>query len=180
MHTGEKAELLALLRDKAVKHGEFILSSGKKSPYYIDGRLVTLHPEGARLIGSLLAALLAERRVDAIGGPTMGADPIIGAVIAESSRRAAPLNGFIVRKESKEHGTGKKVEGPLEKGMRVALVDDVISTGGSVISAAEAVRKLGASVDCVVCLVDREMGAVETFRSHGYPYLPLFSKSELL
>ena len=180
MPSDERAALLALLRTKAVRRGQFKLASGQISDYYIDGRMVTLDAEGARLIGALLAELLARRGVQAIGGPTIGADPIIGAVIAESARRGTPLAGFLVRKEAKGHGMGKQVEGPLEKGMKAALVDDVISTGGSVLQAADAVRALGATVDCVTAVVDREMGADRVFEERGIPYLPLFRKGELL
>jgi len=180
MASDDRAALLALLRDKAVRRGHFVLAAGKTSDYYIDGRLVTLDPEGARLIGALLAARLAERDVQAVGGPTIGADPIIGAVIAESARRATPLAGFLVRKEAKGHGTGKQIEGPLENGMRVALVDDVISTGGSLLRAADAVEALGGVVDCVAAIVDRQMGAADAFGERNFPYLPIFEKDELL
>jgi orotate phosphoribosyltransferase len=175
-----KSELLALLREKAVLHGDFTLASGQKSTYYIDGRLVTLDAEGARLIGALLAPMLSERGIDAVGGPTMGADPIIGAVIAESARIGKPVTGFLVRKEAKAHGRGKQIEGPSVEGKRVALVDDVISTGGSLLRAADAVVAAGAFVDCVAAIVDREMGAEDAFAERGLPYLPLYKKGELL
>ena len=127
-----KKELLALLEKEALKRGKFILSSGKTSNYYLDGRVITMTPEGAYLVASIILELVKERGISAIGGPTLGADPIVGSVACLSHINQNPLKTFIVRKVIKEHGTQRQIEGPaLKAGEKVILVDDVITTGKS-------------------------------------------------
>jgi orotate phosphoribosyltransferase len=174
------ARLRDLLRERAIQHGEFTLASGRKSSYYLDGRLVTLHHEGAWLIARVILDLLGRERIDAeaIGGLTMGADPIAGAVAAVSYLEGTPLSAFIVRKETKGHGTGRRVEGVLRAGDRVIIVDDVVTTAGSTLQAIRAVEEMQCRVVAVVCLVDREEGGAEALR--GYRFHPLFRVSELL
>ena len=135
-----KNQLKKLLKDTgAVKFGEFTLSSGKKSDFYVDCRKVTLHPQGAKLVGKIILEKIKDLKVDAVGGMTMGADPIIGAVIT-----LGDIPGFIVRKKAKEHGTGQKIEGLIEKGWKVLIVEDVATTGGSALQAIEAAEAAGA------------------------------------
>lgn len=174
----EKEELLELIRAKAVIYGKRVLASGKTSHYYIDGKQVTLDSRGSFLTGRCIWDAMRKSKAAAVGGPTLGADPIVGSVLYEAGRDGNKLQGFIVRKEAKDHGTGKLVEGPrLAEGSRVVLVEDVITTGGSVVKAIHAVEALGAKVVQIICLVDREEGAVDTLKP--FNYTPLFSKSDL-
>jgi orotate phosphoribosyltransferase len=169
-----KDELKRLLKETgAVKTGEFTLSSGKKSNFYIDCRKVTLHPQGAKLIGKIILEKIKGLKVDAVGGMTLGADPITGAVITLSD-----IPGFIVRKKEKEHGTKQKIEGHLKAGWNVVIVEDVATTGGSALQAIEAVEAAGAKVIKVISVVDREEGAREALAK--YDFDPICRKSELL
>ena len=172
--------MLAILRERAVSFGDFTLASGRKSGYYIDARVVTLHHEGAYLIARAILDFLSAGGIDAdaVGGLAIGADPIAGAVAALSYLEAAPLSGFIVRKESKGHGTGRRIEGGLASGARVVVVDDVITTGGSTLAAIRAVEEIGCKVAAVVCVIDREEGGGQTLKD--YRFHPLFSVSELV
>lgn len=172
--------LLETIREKALLFGHFTLSSGKKSTYYIDARRVTLDPNGVRYLAEVVLDLVGDAGVDAIGGPTLGADPIVGATIALSSLRRKPLKGFIVRKETKGHGTQKMIEGPLEGNERVVLVEDVITTGASVLKAGKAVEELGCKVEMVIAIVDRGDGGGEAIREAGYRFVPIFSLGELI
>lgn len=176
----QRARLLHLLRERAIRRGDFTLASGRKSTYYVDGRLVTLHHEGAWLIANVLLDLLHREGVvaSAIGGLTLGADPIAGAVAAVSHGTQRPLDAFIVRKEAKAHGTGKRVEGSLRAGDRVVIVDDVITTAGSTLQAIKAVEDLGCEVVAVVCVIDRQEGGAEALAR--YRFHPLFTIAELL
>ncbi len=173
-----KEELLACLKEKAVMRGERTLASGKKSSFYIDGKQVTLDPHGILLTGKVILSMLHGTHADAIGGPTLGADPIATAVALLSLHTGKPLKAFIVRKEAKQHGMQKMIEGPaIKKGDRVIMVEDVITTGGSVLKAIQEVEKLGARVLKVICLVDRNEGAAETLASYGYT--PIFTLKDL-
>jgi len=158
-----KERLRALLRQKALRTGDFTLASGRKSSYYLDARLVTLHPEGAYLVARTILDLIRREglRVDAVGGLTLGADPIAGAVAAVSHAEGHEIQGFIVRKEAKGHGTAQQVEGGLRAGSRVLVVDDVITTAGSTLRAVQAVEASGCTVEAVTCLVDRQEGGAE-------------------
>ena len=180
------AQLLSLLARTSFKLGQFKLSSGGISDYYIDCRTTTLHAEGGRLTGHSVLELLEENHIDAqaVGGLTMGADPVVSNVATASAWRAlsnpnAPLiHGFLVRKAEKAHGTGRRIEGFCHEGARVVIVDDVCTTGASTINAIEAAREAGMIVAAVVCIVEREEAngrpAVETAAS-GAPFFALFT-----
>ena len=177
-----KAALADLLRAKSIQRGDFTLASGKKSHYYLDCRLTTLDPEGARLTGYCVLQLLDEMGVkpDAIGGLSMGADPVVSAAIVVSAFEKRPVQGFLVRKEAKGHGRKKQIEGMEEpRGKRVAIVDDVCTTGGSTLEAIEASEREGCEVVAVISLVDREEGGSESLRAK-YNYRSIFTARELL
>lgn len=170
-----KAKLLALLKKDALKKGKFVLSSGKTSDYYLDGRIITLTPEGAYLVASIILELTKNGSIDAIGGPTLGADPIVGAVAALSHIKQIPIKTFIVRKASKEHGTKRQIEGPgLEKGESVILVDDVATTGKAIIEAKEVLDKIGVIVKKALVIVDRQEGAKENLAAAGVKLESIF------
>lgn len=172
-----KEQLHKLLKEKAQMKGEMTLASGKKSSFYFDGKQVTLDPEGLLTVGKLILAMLAGHKVDAVGGPTLGADPIAAAVSLLSSHTGNPIRAFIVRKEAKKHGLQKMIEGPaLKAGDRVVMLEDVITTGGSVLKAIEEVEKLGAKVIQTICLVDRGEGADKVLSA--YNYTPIFGLSD--
>jgi orotate phosphoribosyltransferase len=177
----DQVRLIELLRRDALKTGQFTLASGRTSHYYVDGRRVTLSAEGAAVIAEGVLGILATRpEVAAVGGLTMGADPIVGAVLALAPSRArAGLRGFLVRKEAKGHGTGKLVEGPLEPGATVAIVDDVATTGGSSLKAVEAVEALGCRVACVIAVLDRLEGAGAAFEARGLDFYALTTIEDL-
>jgi len=168
-------KLLDLAREKSFKYGDFVLSSGVKSSYYFDGRLTTLWPEGAYLVGKKMFALVKEAGVDAIGGPTLGADPIVAAVALMSHLEGTPIPAFIVRKEPKKHGTQRNIEGHLPPASSVAIVDDVITTGGSIFRAIEAVEAEGCRVGKVIVLLDRNQGGAAELRHRGYDFAALLS-----
>jgi len=173
-----KDELMKLIKEKAVIHGQRKLASGKISNYYIDGKQVTLDPQGILATGKMILHMSQAVGADAVGGPTLGADPIAAAVSLLSSHSGKPIKAFIVRKEAKDHGTQKVIEGPaLAAGDKVVMVEDVITTGGSVLKAIQAVEATGAKVVKVVCLVDRNEGAAETLAN--YNYSPIFNLKEL-
>ncbi|MBU1726204.1 MAG: orotate phosphoribosyltransferase [Candidatus Omnitrophica bacterium] len=171
-----KKKLFVLLDKEALRRGKFVLSSGKTSNYYLDGRVITMTPEGAYLIASIILDMIKDKNIDALGGPTIGADPIVGAVAAISHIKQVPLKTFIVRKAAKEHGTGKQVEGPaLKEGAKVILVDDVATTGKSIIEAKEALDKIGVKAETVIVIVDREEGAGENLAKAGLKLESIFS-----
>lgn len=173
-----KEELLALINEKAIIYGERKLASGKISHYYIDGKQVTLDPQGLFLIGKLVLNMTHGLNADAIGGPTLGADPIAAAVSLLSSQSGKPVKAFIVRKAAKDHGMQRAVEGPeLQEGDRVVMVEDVVTTGGSILQAIQEVEKKKAKVVKIICLVDRNEGAGETLGA--YSYSPIFELTDL-
>ena len=173
-----KSDLLEAIKTKAVVRGARTLASGKKSNFYIDGKQVTLDPHGLLLVGKAILSMLQGQKIDAVGGPTLGADPIASAIALLSSHTGHPIKAFLVRKEAKKHGLQKMIEGPqLEKGERVVMVEDVITTGGSVLAAIQEVEKLGARVIKTICLVDRNEGAAETLAP--YNYSPIFTLKDL-
>src|SRR5881397_2153606 len=161
--------LIKLLADRSTKRGQFTLASGKQSEYYIDARLTTMSPEGLALIGHLALSKLLESKwtIDAIGGLTLGADPISYAISFASAGTSHPLRAFTVRKEAKDHGTGRTIEGPFKPGDRVAVIEDVITTGGSALRAIQSVRAAGRSVAGVLALVDREEGGRQAIEAAG-------------
>ncbi|MDR3742103.1 MAG: orotate phosphoribosyltransferase [Terracidiphilus sp.] len=183
-------QLLALLARTSFKLGQFKLSSGGTSDYYIDCRTTTLHAEGGRLSGHAILELLEANHIDAeaVGGLTMGADPIVSNVATASAWRAlqhpsAPLlHGFLVRKAEKAHGTGRRIEGYCREGARVVIVDDVCTTGASTINALEAALEAGMIIAAVVCIVEREEAngrpAVEAAAA-GAPFLRLFTANDV-
>jgi orotate phosphoribosyltransferase len=173
-----KQELLKLIQEKAVVRGQRTLASGKVSQYYIDGKQVTLDAQGLFLAAKVILHMAQAAGADAVGGPTLGADPIAAAVSVLSSQSGKPLKAFIVRKEAKDHGMQKMIEGPaLSPGDKVIMLEDVITTGGSVLKAILEVEKLGAKVVKTICLVDRNEGAVEALA--GYNYSPIFTLRDL-
>jgi orotate phosphoribosyltransferase len=177
----DREKLKSLLKENSILHGKFILSSGKESNYYIDARLTTLHPEGVHLIGKIfLDEILKSPEIKAVGGLTMGADPIVGSVLALSNQNKRPLYGFIVRKDEKDHGTGKLIEGNLKSGYGVAIVEDVITTGRSIFWAIDAAEKSGAVVKKVLVIVDRGEGGREKIEEKGYEFYSIFRIGELL
>lgn len=178
----DRSRLLHRLATTSARRGQFTLSSGRQSTLYIDARLTTMHPEGLALIGTLGLARLraAGWNVAAVGGLTLGADPIAYAIAHTSQLAGTPVRAFTVRKEPKQHGTGRQVEGPFVAGDRVAIVEDVITTGGSALKAIEAVRTAGGEIAGVLALVDREEGGREAIERAGVPVLALVTATELL
>ena len=177
----DRARLIGLLQREALKRGTFTLASGRTSHYYVDGRKVTLSAAGAALIGAGVLGRLADRpEVQAVGGLTMGADPIVGATLALAGLTGREdLRGFLVRKEAKAHGTGNRVEGPLEPGATVAILDDVATTGGSSLQAVEAVEAMGCRVAVVIVMLDRLEGAADAFAARGLPFETLLTIRDL-
>ncbi len=174
-----KAKLFELLNKEALKRGKFVLSSGKESNYYLDGRVITLTPEGAYLIAGIILDMVKDEAVDAVGGPTLGADPIAGALAALSYINQQPVKTFIVRKQAKEHGTQRQVEGPeLKKGDRVILIDDVATSGKAILEAKQALDKIGVISEKAIVIVDRNQGAVENLAKAGLKLESIFKISE--
>ncbi len=179
--TDDRARLIALLKRDALRTGTFTLASGRTSHYYVDGRKVTLSAEGAALIGAEVLKLMADlREVSAVGGLTMGADPIVGATLAVAGGGAMPgLRGFLVRKEAKGHGTGQLVEGPVAAGETVVIVDDVATTGGSSLQAVAAAEALGCKVARVIVVLDRLEGAGAAFAAKGLDFHAIVTIKDL-
>jgi orotate phosphoribosyltransferase len=183
-----RAALLSLLQKKSVFHGDFTLSSGARSNYYIDCRLTTFDPGGAWLVGQLIHSLIRKEEaarkvaVDAVGGLTMGADPVALAVGMHShwTKDTSPLQVFSVRKSPKAHGQTKLVEGNFKRGDSVVIIDDVVTRGDSTIAAINAIEKEGGTVAFVAVLVDRQEGGREKIEAMGHRVVALFTKSELL
>ena len=173
--------LKLILKSKSILLGNFTLASGKQSPYYIDARITTLNPEGANLISKIfLDEITEDSNVTAVGGPSAGADPVVGAIISRSFEEEKPLRGFVVRKKEKEHGTGNMIEGELVRGDVVAIVEDVITTGGSVLRAIDYVEASGGEVRKVLCVVDRGEETKKVFLNRGCGFFSIFRVSELL
>ncbi|MCA9093051.1 MAG: orotate phosphoribosyltransferase [Planctomycetaceae bacterium] len=163
----DRQALIALFRERALKFGEFTLASGKKASYYLDGKQITLHSEGLRLVSEGLLELLKDIECDGFGGMSIGADPIVGGVLTVAAMQGRKLDGFMVRKEAKGHGTGRFIEGPVQPGMKVVVVDDVVTTGGSSIQAIERVEEFGCKVVGVVAIIDRMEGGAANFAARG-------------
>ena len=177
-----KQRLAHLLLDKSYKEGNFILASGKKSEYYFDCRQTALHPEGAWLIGSLFFEMVKDLPIVGVGGMTLGSDPLITATSLISWEKGRPLNGFIVRKESKGHGTNQYVEGlaNFNQGDKVVLLEDVVTTGGSILTACERAEAVGLEVLQICSVLDREEGGREKLQQAGYSLAALFNRKELV
>ena len=165
----DRPRLIDLFRQRALKFGDFTLASGKKAKYYLDGKQITLHSEGLRLVSEGLLDLLADVDFQAIGGMSIGADPIIGGVLTAAAARGRELLGFLVRKEAKGHGTQRFIEGPVQPGMKVVIVDDVVTTGGSSLQAADRIIEFGCEVIHVVAIIDRLEGGAANFAARNLP-----------
>ncbi|HSA55257.1 MAG TPA: orotate phosphoribosyltransferase [Gemmatimonadaceae bacterium] len=178
----DRAALIRLLAVRSLRTGRFTLASGRESSHYVDARLTTMSPEGLALIGPLALRTIRGRgwALDAVGGLTLGADPIAYAIAYASVSQPPLVRAFTVRKEAKQHGTGRLVEGPLQRGDRVVVVEDVITSGGSALRAAQAVQDAGARVTGILAVVDREEGGREALEGAGYAVLALATLSEVL
>jgi orotate phosphoribosyltransferase len=178
-----KERLRVLLRATSYERRAVTLASGRTSDFYIDGKQTTLHPVGAMLIGPVFLDLIeaAGLGIEAVGGPTLGADPIVAVIAAESARRERPIPAFIIRKAPKGHGTGQWIEGMknLRPGMKVAIVEDTMTTGGSALTAAEKAREAGLDVVLVACLCDRLEGAREAVEAAGLTFAAVFTRPDM-
>ena len=182
-HPIADATLVRLLAERSARRGQFTLASGRTSTLYIDARLTTMSPDGLALIGptALSAIEHAGWAVQAVGGLTLGADPVSYAIAYASALAGRPLRAFTVRKEAKAHGTGRLIEGPFQVGDRVVVIEDVITTGGSALRAIEAVRAAGGVVAGVLAVVDREEGGREAIAAEaGVPVLALARAADVL
>lgn len=171
----DREALIALVRERALRFGEFTLASGKKASYYLDGKQVTLSAAGARLVAEGILDMLGGAMPAAIGGMSIGADPITAAVVTMSAVRETPLAGFMVRKQSKGHGTDQYIEGPVLPGDEVVIVEDVVTTGGSSLRAIERAEAFGLKVVRVIAIIDRMEGGAEAFTGRGYEFSSLLS-----
>lgn len=184
MNTDSLSRLAELVKEHAVVHGTVTLSSGRQADYYVDMRRVTLHHEAAPIIGHLLLDRLEEEgmgvaEIDAVGGPTMGADPVVCAVQHAAASRGLELDAFLVRKDAKGHGMRRQVEGPAVGGRDVVILEDTSTTGGSILQAVEATRAAGGNVVGVATIVDRDTGAREEIEAAGLAYVWLLDAADL-
>ncbi len=180
----QRARLIELVKELAIQHGDFTLASGKKSTYYVDMRRATLHHEAAPLIGHVMLDMLEEAgfgpgETEAVGGLTMGADPVATAIMHAAASRALDIDAFVVRKEAKDHGMKRRVEGPDIAGRNVVILEDTSTTGGSPIQALQSAREAGANVLAVAVVVDRATGAKEKIEAEGVPYLAALGLDDL-
>ena len=180
MVTDARQRLIDHIADEAVFRGDFTLTSGQRATYYVDLRKVSLDHRVAPLIGQVMLDLIVDvPDVVAVGGMTMGADPIAAAVLHQGAARGLVYDAFVVRKEPKDHGRGKQVEGPDLDGKRVIVLEDTSTTGGSPLQAIEALKKVGAEIAAVAVVVDRDTGAREKIEAAGYPYLAAIGLADL-
>ncbi len=175
----DKSALIELIHQHALEFGEFVLASGQKANFYLDCRKLTLTGQGANMIAAGMIHTIQHDWPDAVGGMAIGADPITAAVITVAWQQGHDLKGFIVRKQPKEHGMGKQVEGPVAAGDTVVMLEDVVTTGGSSIRAIEQVRDAGLKTQQLIAVVDREQGAAEKFAQIGVELHALVKLSEL-
>ena len=175
----DRDDLRDQITNKALVHGEVTLSSGRTADYYVDLRRITLDAEAAPLVGPIMLELTAGLDFDAVGGLTLGADPVAAAMLHAAAARGRRLDSFVVRKEGKAHGLQRRIEGPPVEGRRVLAVDDTSTTGGSVLTAVAALREAGAEVVAVAVIVDRDTGAREQVEAAGLRYLFAFSAADL-
>ncbi|MER5867886.1 orotate phosphoribosyltransferase [Kitasatospora sp. NPDC002040] len=175
--SNERDALLAQIKDKAVVHGKVTLSSGLEADYYVDLRRITLDAEAAPLVGQVMLDATAELDYEAVGGLTLGADPVAAAMLHAAAARGRKLDAFVVRKAGKAHGLQRRIEGPDVKGRRVLAVEDTSTTGGSVLAAVEALREAGAEVVGVAVIVER--GAAPAIEAAGLPYITAYSLDDL-
>ncbi|MCC6509876.1 MAG: orotate phosphoribosyltransferase [Pirellulaceae bacterium] len=163
----DRARLEELIKQQSLRFGDFTLASGKKASFYLDCRQLTLHPQGANQVAAGMLDLLGSDLPDAIGGMAIGADPITASTITLAGQRGLDLKGFIVRKEAKQHGMGRQVEGPVVAGQRVVIVEDVVTSGGSALAAVAAARDFGLKVEGILAVIDRLEGGREAIEEAG-------------
>ena len=175
----DRARLLEIVKDKAIVHGRVTLSSGAEADYYVDLRRITLDGEASPLVGRVMLDLVADLDVDAVGGLTLGADPVATSMLHATAAKGERLDAFVVRKEAKKHGMQRRVEGPSISGKRVLVVEDTTTTGNSPLTAVEACRAEGAEVVAVATVVDRATGAAEVLREAGLEYRYLLGLEDL-
>lgn len=179
-----KTELARLLYSKSYREGNFTLTSGKKSDYYFDCKQTALHPLGGYLIGKLFLEIIHEQKMNVlgVGGMTLGADPLVSAVTVLSHLEKTPLPGFIIRKEAKGHGTNAYLEGManFEPGFKVCLLEDVVTTGGTLLTACQRVKEAGLEIEGILCVLDREEGGRENISRAGYDLISIFTRKELV
>ena len=184
MHTTieqDKAQLLQILKKEAFFKGKFILSSGKESSFYLDARLVTLSAPGAYLTGRIMLDMVKNDSIDAIGGPTLGADPMVGAVASLSYQDKKPIPTFIIRKTPKAHGKNQQVEGPvLKEGCSVVIIDDVATTGKAFVESIEVLQKMNVKIKKAICIIDRGEGAREALSKYNVPLQSIFTIDQFL
>jgi orotate phosphoribosyltransferase len=173
----DRDDLLRLIKDQAVVHGDFVLSSGQRASWYIDMRRVLLNGRGAALAGRVMLEATADLEYDAVGGLTLGADPVATAMMHAANEAGRPLNAFVVRKEEKTHGLQRRIEGPDVGGHRVLAVEDTSTTGSSVLTAVDALRDAGAEVVAVAVIVER--GARERVAERGLPFRAVYDMTDL-
>lgn len=175
----DRHRLIELIKTHALQFGKFTLASGKEASFYLDCRKLTLHPQGANQIAAGMLQMLDGQLPNAIGGMAIGADPISAATITVAGQRNENLLGFIVRKEAKQHGTGRQVEGPVEPGMSAVIVEDVVTSGGSALKAVDAAREFGLQVDRILAVVDRLEGGREAIEAAGLKLQTLVTVRDL-
>ncbi|MEO6790280.1 MAG: orotate phosphoribosyltransferase [Ornithinibacter sp.] len=175
----DRARLLEIIRAKAVVHGRVTLSSGREADYYVDLRRITLEGEAAPLVGRVMLDLTADLEFDAVGGLTLGADPVATAMLHARAAAGGHLDAFVVRKEGKAHGLQQRIEGPSIHGRRVLVVEDTSTTGSSPLDAARAAQEAGATVVAVATIADRNTGAAERFAEAGLDYRHAFGLTDL-
>ncbi len=177
----DKIRLLEILKKDAFFKEKIILSSGKESDYYIDARRVTLAAEGAYLCAKIILDMIKDDHVIFVGGPTLGADPFVGAIASQSFQNGNPINTFIIRKAPKAHGKQQQIEGPdIAKGSKVILIDDVATTGKAFVQSLEVMKKAEIDVAKAICIVDRQEGAEEAVKAYGCPLESIFQITEFL
>jgi orotate phosphoribosyltransferase len=178
-HAADRAALQALVRDLALVHGRVTLSSGREADYYVDLRRVTLSGRAAPLVGRVMLELTRDLDYDAVGGLTMGADPVAAAMLHAAAAEGRQLDAFVVRKEAKAHGMQRRIEGPDVSGRRVLVLEDTSTTGGSPMAALQAVREAGATPVAVAVIADRATGAAARIEAEGVPYRYAYSLEDL-
>jgi len=175
----DKQALIDLVREKALKFGDFTLASGKKASFYLDGKQITLDAQGAKLIAEGILELIGRPLPKAVGGMAIGADPITAAVITIAGVQGLPLKGILIRKEPKGHGLQRFIEGPVQPGDDVVIVEDVVTTGGSSLEAIEKAEAFGLKIKQVIAIIDRLAGGEQAFTQRGYPFASLLTIRDL-
>lgn len=177
----DRSELFHHLKTYAFSKGKFILSSGKESSFYLDARLVTLSAAGSYLTARIMLDMISEDELDAIGGPTLGADPMVGAIASLSYQAGRPINTFIIRKQPKAHGKQQQIEGPLLKeGDSVVIIDDVATTGKAFVESIEVLQKMNIKIKKAICVIDRGEGAREALVKYSVPLESIFTIADFL